>query len=109
MKILVIGQYCWGKGDTEEEAKLKARKEGGREGMKHYLVYEVPDETWVNDMGDLCRNHDSPWPRLLKRVIGRKVEIVAQPYSVSEGVLQEPSQLLPKSRPRTTRFRAKTP
>jgi len=109
MKILVIGQYCWGKGDTEEEAKINARKEGGRKGMKRHLVYEVPDETWVNDMGDLCRNHDSPWPRLLKRIIGHKVEIVAQPYGVSEGVLQEPLQLLPKSRPSATRFRAKTP
>lgn len=76
MKILVIGQYCWGKGDTEEEAKLKARQSGGKEGMRRYVVYEVSDETWVDDMGDLCRNHDSPWPRLLKRVIGRKVEIM---------------------------------
>lgn len=78
MKILIIGQYCWGKGDTEEEAKLKARRSGGREGMRRYVVYEVSDETWVDDMGDLCRNHDSPWPRLLKRVVGRKVEVLAQ-------------------------------
>lgn len=77
MKILVIGSYCWGKGDTEEEAKLKARNEGGKEGTRRYLVYEVSDETWVDDMGDLCRNQDSPWPRLLKRVIGRKVEVVS--------------------------------
>jgi hypothetical protein len=77
MKILVIGSYCWGKADTEEEAKLKARKEGGREGMRRYLVYEISDETWVDDLGDLCRKHDSPRPRLLKRVIGRKVEMVA--------------------------------
>ena len=77
MKILVIGQYCWGKGDTEKEAKAKARKEGGTVGMKRYLVYEVSDETSVDDMGNLCRNHDSPTPRLLKRVIGRKVEVVS--------------------------------
>jgi hypothetical protein len=38
---------------------------------------EVPDETWVDDNGDLCRNHDSPWPRLLKRVVGRRVEVVS--------------------------------
>ena len=36
MKILVIGQYCWGKGDTEEEAKLKARRSGGKEGIRRY-------------------------------------------------------------------------
>ena len=76
MKLLVIGSYCWGKGDMEEEAKSKARKEGGTDGMKRYLVYDVSDETWVDDMGNLCRNPDSPMPRLLKRVIGRKVEIV---------------------------------
>jgi hypothetical protein len=108
MKILVIGQYCWGKGDTEEEAKLKARQSGGREGLRRYLVYEVSDETWVDDMGDLCRNHASPFPRLLKRVVGRKVEIVA-PYGLSAEVLQEPSHCRPKSRPSATRFRAKTP
>ena len=61
MKILVIGSYCWGKADTEEEAKLKARQAGGREGMRRYAVYEVSDETWVDDTGNLCRNHDSPW------------------------------------------------
>lgn len=75
MKILVIGSFCWGKGDTEEEAKAKARKEGGNR-LRRYLVYEVSDETWVNDLGDLCRNHGSPFPRLLKRVVGRKVEIM---------------------------------
>jgi hypothetical protein len=82
MKILVIGSYCWGKGDTEKEAKLKARKEGGREGMRRYAVFEVPDETWVDDMGNLCRNHDSPWPRLLKHVVGRKVEIIETPQAI---------------------------
>ena len=84
MKILVIGQYCWGKGDTEEEAKLKARRSGGKEGIRRYLVYEVSDETWVDDMGNLCRNHDSPWPRLLKRVVGRKVENVAAAMTLIE-------------------------
>jgi hypothetical protein len=77
MKILVIGDCCWGKADTEEEARKKARRFGGREGTRQYLVYEVTDETWVDDMGDLCRNPSSPLPRLLKRVAGRKVEIVA--------------------------------
>ena len=77
MKILIIGLHCWGKGDTEEEAKIKARKEGGKDGMKRYLVYEVSDETWVDDMGNLCHNHDSPMPRLRKRTIGRRVEIVS--------------------------------
>ena len=32
MKILVIGSYCWGKGDTEEEAKLKARNKAAEKG-----------------------------------------------------------------------------
>ena len=77
MKIIVIGDCCWGKADTEEAAKLKARRYAGKEGMRRYAVYEVSDETWVDDMGNLRRNHDSPWPRLLKRVIGRKVEIVS--------------------------------
>jgi len=76
MKILVIGSFCWGKGDTEEEAESQARRAGGRGGLRRYLVYEVSDETWVNNMGDLCRNHDSPFPRLLKRVVGRKVEVI---------------------------------
>jgi hypothetical protein len=84
MKILVIGSCCCGKGNTEEEAKLKARRSGGREGMRRYVVYEVSDETWVDDMGDLCRNRDSPWPRLLKRVFGRKVEIVAAATTLIE-------------------------
>jgi hypothetical protein len=77
VKILVIGDCCWGKGDTEDEARKKARLAGGSEGLREHLVYEVSDETWVDDCGDLCRNPSSPFPRLLKRVFGRKVEIVA--------------------------------
>ena len=38
----------------------------------------------MDDMGNLCRNHDSPWPRLLKRVVGRKVEIVAAAMTLIE-------------------------
>ncbi len=76
MKFMVIGQYCWGKADTEAKALKKARSIGGKEGVKRYLVYEVSDETYLNDMGDMCRNHDSPMPRLLKRVVGKKIEVV---------------------------------
>ena len=74
-KFIVIGQYCWGKGDTEEQALANARKEGGASGVKRHLVYSVHDETYVDGMGCLCYPTEYK-PVLIKRVIGKKVEVV---------------------------------
>lgn len=69
MKYLVIGWQCWGKGDTEKDAMTKCRKANGGK-VSTYLVYSAPDDTYVDDMGNLCYNEcaDQDRPKVVKRV-----------------------------------------
>lgn len=68
MKIIVIGQYCWAKGDTYEGALKKAKQEGGAGSCKKHLVYEVSDDAYISEMGDICYGWDEAAPKLIKKV-----------------------------------------
>ena len=75
MKILVIGQYRWGKGETEEEAEAKSPAIWRQRRNEAIRRLRGLGRDLGGRHGRLCRNHDSPWPRLLTG-IGRKVEIM---------------------------------
>lgn len=51
MKVLVIGQFVWGIGDTLDEALRKMRKNGK---SKYYLAYIAHPKTYVDDGGSIC-------------------------------------------------------
>lgn len=79
MTYIVVGEYCWGRGETEEAALAKATKAGGKHAVKKNLVYESDDpEAYVHDDGGFCWHTGFMEPRLVKRVDGRKIEIVQQ-------------------------------
>jgi hypothetical protein len=68
--FLVVGDRCWGKGVSEEEAKKKcfglARK------FSKHLVYLVDPSTILDEMGDLVYPESGRSPILLKRVEGKR-------------------------------------
>lgn len=47
MKILVIGDRVWGKGDTLKEALEKAQK------PRHYFAYIIHPDSWVDECGSI--------------------------------------------------------
>lgn len=63
-KILVLGEWCWGKGDTIKEAMKQARKHGGKSGLRSYCVYLVGPEDYVNAFGGITVHGDYN-PRLI--------------------------------------------
>lgn len=48
MKVLVIGAYVWGKGNTLTEALKNMRKNGK---SSKYIAYIVHPDSWVDGMG----------------------------------------------------------
>lgn len=52
LKVMVIGDRCWGKGDTVAEARRKARQNTGSR-VTRYAVYLVHPESVVTDTGDI--------------------------------------------------------
>jgi hypothetical protein len=74
--FIVVGPNVWARAESEEEALKKASKEAGVRRLKKYLVYESSDPNFkVTPFGNLeyAFGHD---PRLVKRVDGRKVEVL---------------------------------
>jgi len=72
---IVIGPTVWGKGKTEEEALKNAKKEYNGP-LPKALVYAVAEDTYVDDIGNFVTPCDAPRPKLLKRIVGRKVELL---------------------------------
>lgn len=64
--FLCVGPYCWGKGNSETEAKKKAREHGST--FKTYNLYLVPKDAYVDDMGCIHWKDGSQPCILLKRV-----------------------------------------
>lgn len=54
---MVIGPWCWGKGETLTEAMKKAGENGSKEALKkNHAVYLTAPDVYLNSMGDFC------WP-----------------------------------------------
>jgi hypothetical protein len=57
--IIAVGPNCWGEGDRSDIALKNARKhlpyasEQGVKAAARYAVYDCPDDTYVNGMGQL--------------------------------------------------------
>lgn len=64
MKILVIGDQVWGKGDTLNEALKNMRKNGQ---SKAYIAYIIHPDSWVDGMGSISYPTDYP-PKEFHRV-----------------------------------------
>lgn len=71
MKILVIGPYVWGKGDTIKEALEKAKK------PRHYQAYIIHPKTYVDDMGTIVYNVDFP-PKKIHEVLPKQKKAKAK-------------------------------
>lgn len=53
LKIIVMGDRYYGKGNTIEEARANMRKEAGTS-LSKYIVYAVHPTTRVDEMGSFC-------------------------------------------------------
>lgn len=67
MKILVIGDRVWGKGDTLKKALEKAQK------PRHYFAYIIHPDSYVDEMGTLVYNSDFP-PKKIHEVLPKKAK-----------------------------------
>lgn len=65
--FLAVGDRCWGKGKTPNEAVKAAVKEGGREAVRHHQMYLVHPATTVTQMGSIRYSVRQP-PTELYRV-----------------------------------------
>lgn len=82
-KVAVFGEWTFGIGDTVAEAKAIAEKVAGRRKFKRWLIYRIGERTKVEEgSGTFVTepNDDGSYtqPRLMARVDGTKVEIVAE-------------------------------
>lgn len=50
VEILVIGDRCWGKGKTLDDALAVARAHGGAAGVRRYMAYLAHPKTYVEEM-----------------------------------------------------------
>lgn len=85
MKFLAIGPMCWGSGTEIEAAVKRMKKECPRvyvpRGARSYNVFEVDEETYVNDMGGLSWMPNKPEPKLVKKVRdGKEIPIDHEQY-----------------------------
>lgn len=64
---IAVGPYCWGKGDTVQEAVAAMRKNWPGMPREPYslkkvsLIFCNDPDAYVNDMGGLTRHKDSTW------------------------------------------------
>lgn len=67
-QVLVVGDRCWGRGDTLEEALGNARAEGGRKGVRSYAAFVVSKTAQVDPVsgGIVYDPHYRP-----RRIAGR--------------------------------------
>lgn len=50
--VIVVGDRCWGKGDTIAAARKKAQQNYSRGRLTKYFVYAAHPSTAVDEMGD---------------------------------------------------------
>lgn len=58
MKILVVGDRAWGKGDTLRSALDELARSGGR--RNYYKAFIVHPDSYVTDMGSISYPLDYP-------------------------------------------------
>lgn len=63
--FLIIGDCCWGKGDTMKEAKERAKENGSSDCVKSYFLYLVPPSARVTGMGDIEWEKEEGKPDIL--------------------------------------------
>ncbi len=66
MKVLVIGPYVWGRGDTLTEALVNADK------PRYYVAYICHPDTWVDDGGCICYPHGFGPKEILRKAQPKK-------------------------------------
>ncbi len=76
MKLLVVGQQAWGKGETVDEAFKKALSNSPSElrdrrykkvyrKKKLFALWVVADDSTVNELGGVSYKLDGPKPKLI--------------------------------------------
>jgi len=66
MKILAIGDRCWGKGNSVDEAIKNMRQHAPPEARNRYILYVCHPDTRVCEDGALAFPHDIP-PKEIQR------------------------------------------
>lgn len=79
LDILVVGDRCWGRGKTVEEALAKARKEGGAAGVRSYAVFLAAADSHVDEVNGGIFHPSGLRPAVIMRHVPKPAKRKARP------------------------------